>query len=99
MTSGGTPNRSQIDSTISSQLHLKIRLPPLDERNSIKCVHGKEVQGLRKVEGKFSVANMDVTSLLNSNAAAAAIAAAEKQVKMESTRSTPSRSRTPWDAG
>src|SRR4051812_30477857 len=41
---------------------------------------------------------MDVTSLLNSNAAAA-VAAVEKQVKMESTRGTPSRSRTPWDAG
>lgn len=42
---------------------------------------------------------MDVTSLLNSGAAAAAAAAAEQQRRMESTRSTPTRSRTPWDAG
>lgn len=40
---------------------------------------------------------MDVTSLLNSGAAAAA--AAEQQKKAESTRSSPTRSRTPWDAG
>jgi hypothetical protein len=43
---------------------------------------------------------MDVTSLLNSGAAAAAAAAAaEQQKRMESTRSIPTRNRTPWDAG
>lgn len=41
---------------------------------------------------------MDVTSLLNSGAAAAA-AAAEQQKLTESSRSTPTKSRTPWDAG
>ena len=43
------------------------------------------------------VVGMDVTSLLNSGAAAAA--AAEQQKKMQSARNTPTRSRTPWDAG
>lgn len=42
---------------------------------------------------------MDVTSLLNSGAAAAAAAAAEQQKKLDSTRNTPARNRTPWDAG